>query len=256
MIQDPQDLLRSLEASIKPKLLIVGFYHFANPGLDVVKVGLDDHLAPGRQKQIEDLVARLAQFKPTKITVEAPFGSPTTTDAYRAWLKGERELKVNETEQVGFRLARLSGHDQLWPIDYKSDMDFDTFTKFLEAKNPALLKEMGRAFETMGKVMAGTKDRTVLENLRLLNDPEADRIGNGLYLRFLGAVDGADHPGADLVAGWWKRNLVWLSHLTTVAQDPSDRVVVLCGAGHASVLRSLLRDSIDFEVVPFKTFLK
>jgi hypothetical protein len=256
MPQNFHDLAKKIEPSHKPRLLIVGFYHFSNPKLDAVKTDLDDHLSEGRQAQIAELNRRLAKFKPTKIAVEAPFGDPTTNQSYRQWLEGKAELTVNETQQVGFRLAKELGHSQVFPVDYRQDMDFDpTMTLGSEAL-PDRLGMITSVFGEVQKVMDGLKDHTVLENLRILNDPEADRLGNGFYLRMLTIVKDDQHPGADLVAGWWKRNMIWLAHLTTAATDPDDRVLVLCGSGHASLLRSLLRDSIDFEVVDQMPYLK
>lgn len=53
------------------EVLFLGTYHFANPGLDVVKAEVDDVLAPGRQAEIEAVVHGLAGFRPTRIAVEA-----------------------------------------------------------------------------------------------------------------------------------------------------------------------------------------
>ena len=256
MPQDFHQLAKKIEPAHKPKLLIVGFYHFSNPRADAIKTELDDHLSAKRQSQIAELNKRLAEFKPTKITVEAPFGDPATNQAFRDWSEGKVELKVNETQQVGFRLAKQFGQSQVFPIDYRQDMDFEPTMKLAQEAMPDKLGQITAVFSEVQKVMDGLKDHTVLENLRMLNDPEADRLGNGFYLRLLTVVKGEEHPGADLAAGWWKRNMIWLSHLTTVATDPNDRVLVLCGGGHASLLRSLLRDSIDFEVVDAMKYLR
>jgi hypothetical protein len=67
------DVAKVVEPSQKPKFLVIGFYYFPNPELDVVKSALDDPLALEPQGQILDLVKRLSEFKPTKIAIESPF---------------------------------------------------------------------------------------------------------------------------------------------------------------------------------------
>jgi len=256
MPQNFDALAKKLEPAKKPKLLIVGFYHFSNPKPDLVKADLDDHLSEFRQLEIAELNNRLAKFKPTKIAVEAPVGDTKINDRFQLWANGKSSLTVNETQQVGFRLAKLMGHSKLYPIDYKQDMDFAPTMKLAQEALPQKAKEFMETTKLLQEIMVGLKDHSVLENVRFSNQSEADRIGNGIYLRLLAITQGDQHPGADLIAGWWKRNMVWISNLSTVATDPNDRVLVICGGGHASLLRSLLRDSIDFEVVDQTQYLK
>src|SRR5262252_9303741 len=58
------------QSQSKAQVMILGVYHFANPGLDYVKSDLDDHLSEKRQKQIAEVVESLAKFRPTKIAIE------------------------------------------------------------------------------------------------------------------------------------------------------------------------------------------
>ena len=67
--------------------MILGVYHFANPGLDYVKSDLDDHLSEKRQKQIAEVVELLAKFRPTKIAIEDVPESKATQTNYEAFLK-------------------------------------------------------------------------------------------------------------------------------------------------------------------------
>ncbi|MDE0013543.1 MAG: hypothetical protein OXU36_20545 [Candidatus Poribacteria bacterium] len=54
----------------KPTLMILGSGHLANWGADRINYRMDDVLAPKRQSELQQLAEQLAQFKPTKITVE------------------------------------------------------------------------------------------------------------------------------------------------------------------------------------------
>lgn len=236
----------------RAQILLVGCYHFSNPGLDVVKAPLDDHLSPKRQAEIEQLDAKLATFKPTKVLVEERFGNLDTTKRFLAWTRGERKLTVNETEQIGFRVARAAGLNDVVPIDHKLDMDFDGF---LKKAPPAVLAKFQAAIGQAQKMMEGLSQHTVAENLRMFNSPEADHLSNGLYLSMLPPTKDGDYPGVELVDSWWKRNLFWAANIAAVSTSPNDRLLVVCGASHASLLRSLLRDSLEFEVVDTAQYL-
>src|SRR6186997_248232 len=63
------------------QVMLLGTYHFANPGQDVIKQDIDDVLQPKRQAELEDLVSRLASWKPDRIAVEQSFSE---TDTVRA----------------------------------------------------------------------------------------------------------------------------------------------------------------------------
>lgn len=52
--------------SLKTPIMFLGVYHMANPELDAVSFVADDALAPARQVQIQELVAHLRKFHPTK----------------------------------------------------------------------------------------------------------------------------------------------------------------------------------------------
>lgn len=80
-------------------------------------------------------------------------------------------------------------------------------------------------------------------------------MGNGFYLRMMPAGSGSEKPGAKVAADWYARNLYWIANLGRVSK-PKDRILVICGSGHASLLRSILRDSLDFEVGDPMPYLK
>jgi hypothetical protein len=73
----------------QPTLLILGTYHMANPGRDLIHLEADDVLAPKRQREIEALVNSLKAFRPTKIAVEVdPQHQDELNERYRAYCEG------------------------------------------------------------------------------------------------------------------------------------------------------------------------
>src|SRR5262245_54059158 len=93
-----------------PRLLVVGTFHMESDGSDMLQVTAPDVTTPARQREIDELVALLARFRPTKIAVERPFGSTATREHYRRYLAGDDPLTRNEVDQLGFRLAKAMKH--------------------------------------------------------------------------------------------------------------------------------------------------
>src|SRR5438132_13165308 len=90
-------------APARAEVVVLGVYPMANPGHDIFNMQADDVLAPKRQQEIAELAAVLEKFKPTKIAVEADYGTDTVPKHYAEYLAGTRPLSRNEVEQIGFR---------------------------------------------------------------------------------------------------------------------------------------------------------
>ena len=61
------------QAPKKTEVLTLGSFHFAFRNLDLIKTSTEDQidvLEAKYQKEIEDIVARIAKFKPTIIVIE------------------------------------------------------------------------------------------------------------------------------------------------------------------------------------------
>ncbi|HUP49703.1 MAG TPA: DUF5694 domain-containing protein, partial [Thermoanaerobaculia bacterium] len=113
----PPDVLGATDP--KAKIVMVGVFHFASPGLDAYKpVHTFDVMSSDRQTEIEEVAALLARFQPTKIAVEfRPERQARMDELYAEYLRGEYELGTNEVYQLGFRLARMMGHPRVHLVD-------------------------------------------------------------------------------------------------------------------------------------------
>lgn len=123
--------------SEKPvEVMVLGTWHFDNPGQDLINVPADDVLVPKRQAELEALAAALAKFKPTKIMVErvaatASLEDPNFTSFSPALLKEKRDERV----QIGYRLAHSLGHPRVYAIDEQptdGEPDYFPFGKLVE----------------------------------------------------------------------------------------------------------------------------
>ncbi|CAI8033521.1 Nisin transport ATP-binding protein NisT [Geodia barretti] len=119
MSADHQSYLRTARIGLKDQ---IPGWHFTSSGMDAINERTDDVLASKRQREIEQLVEQLKEFKPTKIAVEVdPSRCDTENKNYQGYLNGTYALGPYEGDQIGYRT--LAYH-----IDHEL-IDTDTFAK-------------------------------------------------------------------------------------------------------------------------------
>ena len=109
----------------KAKVMILGVYHFDNPGLDEYKEKYEvEILSMNRQEELNKLLKKLEKYKPTKILLEASrINWDSTFNAnYTSYKNGKFDIrnKRNEWYQIGFKLARKLDHEKIYCVDEKS----------------------------------------------------------------------------------------------------------------------------------------
>jgi hypothetical protein len=243
-------------AAAPVQVMIVGVYHFANPGLDVVKTETADVLSPEKQAEVARVVEALARFRPTKVAVEAgPERAPRLDSAYTAYVAGRHTPARNEVEQLGYRLARRFGHERVYPIDHGGDFPFERLMAYAQQHDTAFVRRVQEALAAIGEEMnRRQREMTVGEILRAENDPARIAAGHALYLEMAGVGAGDGYAGADLVSAWYARNIRIYANLRRIAR-PGDRIVVIFGAGHLSTLRELVRGTPGMTLVEARDYL-
>lgn len=232
---------QTTEAREPAQVLVLGTYHFANPGLDVVQTEVADVLAAEKQAEIREIVDALARFRPTRITVEhVPAAADRLDSLYTAYRAGRHELGRNETEQLAFRLAAMLDHPRVFPIDHRGEFPFGAVMEYAQVHDPDFVgfvqQEIGRITEESNRQQ---RELAIGEILRLGNDPAKLASDHAMYLRFARVGAGDSYVGADLLAKWYDRNIRIFTNLQRVA-EPGERVLVLIGTGHAPILRELI----------------
>ncbi|MBI5070117.1 MAG: hypothetical protein HZB56_17920 [Deltaproteobacteria bacterium] len=231
----------------RPHLLVLGVFHFANPGRDMFNLAVDDVLAPRRQQEMAEVVEVLKAFRPTRIAVEAPLGSARVAEEYAAVRAGRRPLGRNEVEQLGYRLARELGHPAVHPVDVEGEFPFEPVADFAkragrEAELEAILASIP---VELRRVEGALQKGTLLDALRVVNSEELvrrDRERQVALARFAG---GGAYPGPDLAAAWYRRNARIYANLRALATSPQDRILVIYGSGHLHWLQQLATDGGD-----------
>lgn len=246
------------------QIMVLGTYHFANPGRDVANVEVDDVLAPQRQAEIAEIVDSLAEWGPTKIAVEDEAEPPTL--ALLAFAEADALLTTSRSEsvQIGFRLAQKLGHASVYGYDERGgEGEPDYFPigdvqAFAEANG--MMDDLAAIFAEAEAMTAEQTDKlatqSIAESLFVHNDGEAlARLHDRLYYTLLRFGDGTDQPGAELNAYWYMRNAKMFAKIAMIA-EPGDRVLVLAGSGHATWLRHFAERMPGFKLVEAMPFLE
>ncbi|KWV95253.1 DUF5694 domain-containing protein [Erythrobacter sp. AP23] len=251
-------LAESESTEIAPvQVMVLGMYHFANPGRDVANIEVDDVLAPRRQGEIETLVDTLAQWRPTRIAVENMAEAPALEMADFDRTEELLKTKRNESIQVGYRLARKLGHEAVYGYDEQpgeGEPDYFPMGRVQafasEHGGQDLLASLFAEVQAMAaEEQARLPDQTIAESLLTHNDPaRVEAKHDRLYYSLLKIGDGDAQPGAELNAYWYMRNAKMFAKIDMIA-EPGDRVLVLAGSGHATWLRHFVRRMPGYELV-------
>lgn len=241
----------------KPVVMIVGAYHMSNPGRDVTNVKADDVLAEKRQREIIEFVALVKRFKPTRVAVEEPRGNAKLNEKYARYLKGDYKLTANETDQIGFRLAKDSNHQKIYTVDWQGLFDMDKVLASAAVNNQTATSEgIMNTFKSYGEDFAALmKTETVTELFRYLNDEKRISDRHRPYLTGVRIGKDADYAGADLAAQWYERNLKIYANITRITESPNERILVLIGNGHLKLLQQFVTDSGDYDLEFLNNYL-
>jgi len=244
------------QTSTRAQVMVLGVYHFANPGRDVVKTEVADVLSPGKQAEIGRVVEALERFRPTKVMVErTPSGAEQLDSLYRAYRSKRHELTRNEIQQLGFRVAGALGHERLYPVDHPGDFPFDALMAYAQQHDTAFVRYVGEELARIGaEANRLQRERTIGGILREMNEPAKLAEGHGVYLRFAPIGAGDTYVGAELVAKWYERNIRIFANIRRLT-EPGDRILIVFGAGHAPILRELITADPGLTLVDPLAFL-
>src|SRR5438309_1469645 len=98
----------------------------------------------------------------------------------------------------------------------------------------ALMGEVGDMVKAQDAYLAS---HTVLETLLYMNADDKVAQDVGYYYRQAHLGEAWDWAGADLVADWFRRNVRIYSNVIQLADSPTERVLVIFGAGHLGWLQ-------------------
>lgn len=248
-------------------VMLVAVFHLAQT--DTTEF---DILDAQRQAEADSVVARLAQFRPTKVMVEwQPYFQQRIVDSTYALYRQDRfRLSRNEVHQLGFRLARRAGLERVWAIDHAGLWLGDSLRTVATAMGQLDLIEGGAPFTRSNPRDAVRNDAlysraTLADILRWMSAPAFQALMYDGYVNALarvGIVSGDDFDleeneiGAELLSQWVRRNIKIYRHvLARTDYLAQDRIVIFIGADHVQPLRQFFEANLNFKVVEVGDYL-
>lgn len=264
-LSDPEQFI----GKYKAKAMILGVFHFDNPGLDTYKEKFPfDILEDNRQKELNILLEKIAKYKPTKILLES---NRVKSDSilnvtYQAYLTGKYDISNKRSEyfQIGFKLAEKLGHARLYSSDasaewFGANLDWDNYDADAYLKSRGQYEKSKRYdFETLYRMSDSLKSvNSLVDYILMMNNPK-DRLKDHQAYLTKTILEGAgdNYIGADGVARWYRRNLrIFANAYDLTDFDKEERLLLIYGAGHVWQLRQLFIDSPDYEYIEVNQYL-
>lgn len=242
------------------KVLLLGVFHFENPGLDVAQFKNADILSASRQKEVIEVVNKLKAFAPDKIFIESPPESQVTIDSALAQYKaGKFTLHANEIQQLGFRLATDLKLPTLYGVDYLgADFPFDSLMK--SANDAGQLSLTSFIKKIIDSVQTSFNEHmqksTISEILIWQNSLQASLSGVDFYFRLLVAGKPGNHVGSYLTSEWWRRNMIIYENILKCLSGSEEKILVIFGSGHTALLREMMKFNPNIKLVDVESVLK
>lgn len=241
------------------QVMIVGSFHFDNPGRDLNNLPVDPVTTPRKQAELAAVAEGLRRFRPTAVAIEreAPDKATLLDQGYPAFTTAALLTNPDERVQVAYRLANLEGLSRVYAIDEKTRegrrdyFPIDTVATWVAAHNreAELAALRGPVTAYIAQMIADQKTHTLGQMLADTNRVDNPIFGRlDFYYGLMQFDDGLEQPGAELNAAWFERNARIFAKLSSVAK-PGDRIVVVFGAGHAFWLRQLVQMSPGYVLV-------
>ncbi len=255
----------------KIEVVVLGTFHFGESN-DYQSGKLEDLLSNKRQKEIAEVVRKLAKFNPDKIFVE---NTPEVQDYwdqvfanYKNGLEPNETTASNEIFQLGIKLARFTKNSNgVRCVNYdfpefevsdkqnlKPEQLFNAYSHYLKSKTPdhweflltnPLTKDIFTRYMSKND---SWKKLTLREHLLKMNEPS--NLQELAYLNVLSYMDrNTNGVGAEISSKLYYRNLQILQNIYLNMSLKDNRMLLIIGAGHAQILKDMMKNHPLFKVI-------
>lgn len=244
----------------KKQILLIGTFHYANPGLDVAQLNNFNIMSEKSQKELEIMSEKIKKFGPDKIFVEWEFKKQAELDQF--YNKNTDSLfKNNKSEitQLALRTAKKLNHKKLYGMNLYTRFPYDSLMMSMEKANQKDLIAKNKAITENFEKQHNEKIRksSLQEMMLYYNTKQAENENLQWYLEVANrAGNPDDFTGASLVSNWYKRNLYMYSIIQKLTESTDNKIMILVGAGHAALIREYITHDPTFELVELSTVLK
>jgi len=225
------------------EVMMIGTFHFSNPGKDMVKSKNLDVMDAKSQDYLDAFAGRVAaEFRPTVVLLEYDREyDALIQERYVSYQDGTYSLAANEIYQMGFRIAAAAGNVPIASFDEREiEWDAERLLETMPTTAPEIAAAMDKIYAELS--VQSTVDHATKSLQQLLaqaNEPEADRANRDLYLMTNSVSTDGEYEGALAASSWWHRNFRMYAKIQAHAK-PGSRILVIAGQGHTAILKDFL----------------
>ena len=236
------------------QIMVLGTFHMQSKN-DIKNFQQTDKVL-NFENEIIQLVDAIATFNPTHIAVEQRKTSQSQLDAkYSDYFKfGSTE--PNEVVQIGFRLAKQLGLDQVHAVDWMElgavQHSCGEVIDYLNRYQPKLSAELA-AFEDPS---VDLEKETLRDVYVRLNSADYSKNTLAYYMNYA-RIGSDEYYGNGWLIWWYQRNLnIFTNTAALVEGEDEKRILLLIGSAHKGILEQFFQNSQVFEVVDAAAYLK
>jgi hypothetical protein len=175
-------------------------------------------------------------------------------NTYKVYINGQFELEVNETHQLGFRIASELKHERIYPIDWMEfgvgNRGYGDVYEWAKTNQPELFNEI------FGEEMLKCDtNKSILEMYQDCNNIDEIKKSHKSYINMARIGNIREYVGIDWLIWWYQRNLILFSNICRLAVSEDDRILVIIGSSHIYLLDEFLRESDVVELVDVNKLL-
>ena len=258
----------SIDTNTK-EVLLIGTFHYNNPGADIAKTKSFDILNNKSQLELKQISLSIKDYNPTKIFVEWPYNEQKELDSLYHLYKENQYFTngslsdfylKNEIFQLAFRVAKMNNLEKVYAIDYsKTEFPYGDVMNDIENNKQLELKE--KIENTISK-FTGDFDNMIDSDVSLKeltyyqNSKEMRYISNDLHNNvFSLAGSSNDFNGVFLTSEWYKRNLYMWSLIQKKVSKFDERIMVLVGSSHAAMIELFIKENKDWGIKELKEIM-
>lgn len=246
-------------------VLLFGTFHFANfnpkNNGDVLQINVTDVLTDKNQKELEKIAEAIIDFKPDKIFLEYPYSKQNQLDSVYANFNETdySQAKRSELIQVGFRVAKILKHKQVFAMDYRTDFPYDSLVIQMEkAKQFDLLEKDSLELERIEKFENElfSSNKSLSDIIFYHNDKKFRQSDINWYLSIAnqGGVKN-NFVGAYLASEWYRRNLYMYSIIQKTVESEDKRIMILGGASHIGMFKDFIDKNPEWKTTELKEIM-
>lgn len=208
---------------------------------------------PEVKKEIEKIVKKLVEFKPTIICVEVPVSSSEGTNRIYQKYKIDQSNTTNWSEEINsiaFEVGRLSGVENIFGIDSRLGFNYPKLMD-LAKKSESIEDYINEYVKSSEKI----NDKSILEKFREYNTDNFKSTTLDFYNTLAVMHTQGNFEGAEIISDFYKRNLMIYSNFNDVPKSSDDRILIILGATHSAYLDFFMRDHPTYDLIDPKDYL-